>query len=136
MMRDSVEMFALFKDVVRSDERIRTMTLEGSRVNPAVTPDAWQDYDLTFLVTDVGSFTRSDEWLARFGDIVLMQKPEAMELFPPDFPTGWFSYLMLFSDGVKIDLTLIPCEDWGEYLRVGLADPRAIRQRRDLPVAA
>ena len=115
MMRDSVEMFALFKDVVRSDERIRTMTLEGSRVNPAVTPDAWQDYDLTFLVTDVGSFTRSDEWLARFGDIVLMQKPEAMELFPPDFPTGWFSYLMLFSDGVKIDLTLIPCEDWGEY---------------------
>ena len=135
-MRDSVEMFALFKDVVRSDERIRAMTLEGSRVNPAVTPDAWQDYDLTFLVTDVGSFTRSDEWLARFGDIVLMQKPEAMELFPARFPhrvvlvphvvLGW-SEDRPHPDSLR---------GLGRVFRVGLADPRAIRQRRDLPVAA
>ena len=44
-----------------------------------------------------------------------MQKPEPMELFPPDFPAGWFSYLMLFSDGVKIDLTLVPREDGEAY---------------------
>lgn len=114
-MRSPSEMFALFDEVARSDGRIRALTLEGSRANPNAAPDAWQDYDITFLVTDVGSFTRSDEWLRRFGDIVLMQKPEAMDLFPPDFPEGWFSYLMLFSDGAKIDLTLVPCEDAEAY---------------------
>lgn len=114
-MRTSEEMFALLERVATADERIRVMTLEGSRVNPSAASDAWQDYDVTFLVTDVASFMRSDEWLACFGDIVFMQKPEAMDLFPPDFPAGWFSYLMLFSDGVKIDLTLVPCADKDAY---------------------
>lgn len=114
-MRSPAEMFVLFEEIACADERIRAMTLEGSRANPNATPDAWQDYDVTFLVSDVESFTCSDEWLGRFGDIVLMQKPEAMELFPPDFPAGWFSYLMLFSDGVKIDLTLVPREDGEAY---------------------
>lgn len=114
-MRSPAEMFALFEEIADSDERIRVVTLEGSRVNPNATADAWQDYDVTFLVTDVAGFTRSDEWLERFGALVFMQKPEAMELFPPDFPAGWFSYLMLFSDGAKIDLTLVPCEDRDAY---------------------
>ncbi len=115
-MRTSAEMFTLFHSMAASDERIRVMTLEGSRVNPGITPDVWQDYDITFLVTEVESFRKSDDWLAAFGDIVLMQQPEAMELFPPDFPAGWFSYLMLFSDGVKIDLTLVPVTDIRNYL--------------------
>lgn len=115
-MRTSQEMMALFKRLARADERIRVLTLEGSRVNPHAAPDVWQDYDVTFLVTDVGSFTRSEEWLDVFGDRIFLQKPEAMELFPPDFPSGWFSYLMLFSDGGKIDLTLIPIEDLQTYL--------------------
>lgn len=114
-MRSSAEIFALLDEIAGSDERIRVMTLEGSRVNPNAARDPWQDYDVTFLVTDVASFTRSDEWLERFGDIVLMQKPEAMDLFPPDFPEGWFSYLLLFSDGVKIDLTLVPYGQLDEY---------------------
>lgn len=46
------------------------MTLEGTRVNSNVVPDIWQDYDITFLVTDVDGFKQSDEWLKVFGDIV------------------------------------------------------------------
>ncbi len=115
MMRRPEELFALFEKIAVEDQRIRAMTLEGSRVNPNVTPDRWQDYDITFLVTDVDSFRQSDQWLDIFGDKIFMQKPEAMELFPPDFPNGWFSYLMLFSDGVKIDLTLVPVSDARDY---------------------
>ena len=114
-MRTAEEMFALFDRISAQDPRIRVVTLEGSRVNPNVTPDLWQDYDLTFLVSDVGSFTKDDGWLSLFGDLVFMQKPEAMDLFPPDFPEGWFSYLMLFADGVKIDLTLVPVADVQAY---------------------
>ena len=37
----------------------------------------------------------------------MMQKPEDMELFPPE--EKGFSYIMLFDDGVKIHLTLMNC---------------------------
>lgn len=57
-MRTSEEVFTLLKDIAISDERIRVMTLEGSRANPSVMPDVWQNYDITFLVTDVGEFHR------------------------------------------------------------------------------
>jgi len=114
-MRSSEEMLRLFERAAQEDERIRVMTLEGSRVNPNVAPDIYQDYDLTFLVTDVESFRQSDQWLSVFGEYIFMQKPEAMSLFPPDLPEGWFSYLMIFGDGVKIDLTLVPVGDVEAY---------------------
>ena len=123
-MRTPDEMFALFNKIAREDDRIRVMTLEGSRVNPNVKPDLWQDYDITFLVTEMESYLQSDEWLKVFEEEdkpetkrIFMQKPEAMDLFPVDIPNGWFSYLMLFEDGVKIDLTLIPVEDVENYLQ-------------------
>ena len=93
-MRTSAEMFTLFEKIAHSSDKIRVMTLEGSRVNSNVVPDIWQDYDITFLVTDVDGFKQSDEWLKVFGDIVFMQKPEAMDLFSPDLFEGWYSYLI------------------------------------------
>ena len=44
-----------------------------------------------------------------------MQKPEAMSLFPSEFG-DWFSYLMLFEDGNRIDLTLMPIDDLDQYI--------------------
>ena len=114
-MRTEDEMFRLFGRIAAEDDRIRVMTLEASRVNPHIQPDIWQDYDITFLVTEMDSFLESDEWLSVFGDLVFLQKPEAMDLFPPDFPEGWFSYLMLFRDGIKIDLTLVRLDQADEY---------------------
>lgn len=114
-MRTEKEMYSLFNHIACADERIRAMTLEGSRVNPSVTPDLMQDYDITFLVTETESFLSSDDWLSAFGDLIFMQKPEVMDLFPPDMPEGWFSYLMLFADGTKIDLTLVPLADHARY---------------------
>lgn len=44
----------------------------------------------------------------------MMQKPEDMELFPPD--EKGYSYLMLFNDYNKIDHTLLTLDDLDEYL--------------------
>ena len=71
-MRTSAEMFTLFEKIAHSSDKIRVMTLEGSRVNSNVVPDIWQDYDITFLVTDVDGFKQSDEWLKVFGDHVFI----------------------------------------------------------------
>lgn len=114
-MRSESEMMKLILDVAKNDKRIRLVTLEGSRANKNVPRDKFQDFDISYFVTDIDSFKSSDEWLNQFGQRILMQKPEDMELFPPELG-NWFSYLMLFADDNKIDLTLIPIDELEQYL--------------------
>ncbi|MBO9608509.1 MAG: aminoglycoside 6-adenylyltransferase [Paenibacillaceae bacterium] len=113
-MRTEQEMMKLVIDFAREDERIRLVTLEGSRTNANIVPDSFQDFDIAYFVTDLEAFKASDRWLDRFGKRLMMQKPEAMELFPPELG-NWFSYLMLFEDGRKLDLTLIPLDEIEAY---------------------
>ena len=112
-MRNEKEMYDLILRHANNDERIRIVTLEGSRTNINIPKDSFQDYDITFFVTDLDSFIKDEEWLDEFGNRLMMQKPEDMELFPPE--EKGFSYLMLFDDGIKIDLTLLSIEDLEEY---------------------
>jgi len=114
-MRTEEEMYSLILNFAQSDERIRLVGMEGSRTNVNIPKDPFQDYDISFLVTDMKSFRQDDQWLDIFGERIIMQKPEDMELFPPELG-NWFSYLMLFKDGIKIDLTLIPLEELELYL--------------------
>ena len=112
-MRSEKQIFDTILNFADADERIRMVTLEGSRTNINIAPDDFQDFDITFFVTDIQSFTADDEWLNVFGERLIMQKPEDMELFPAE--EKGFSYLMLFWDDVKIDLTLLPLDLIDEY---------------------
>jgi len=100
------------------EDRIRLVTLEGSRTNKAIPPDSFQDFDVSFFVTDMAPFKENDRWLDRFGRRLMMQKPEDMELFPPELG-NWFSYLLLLEDGNKLDLTLIPLDEADAYFENG-----------------
>ncbi|KAF1679527.1 aminoglycoside 6-adenylyltransferase AadK [Bacillus sp. SKDU12] len=113
-MRSEQEMMDMFLDFALDDERIRLVTLEGSRTNKNILPDHFQDYDISYFVTDMDSFTENDLWLELFGSRIMMQKPEDMELFPPELD-HWFSYIILFEDGNKVDLTLIPIHEAEGY---------------------
>lgn len=113
-MRNEQEIMKIILSVAKQDERIRIVTLEGSRTNIHIPKDAFQDYDITYFVTDMEYFLPNDNWLDSFGNIIMMQKPEDMELFPPE--EKGYSYLMLFDDYNKIDLTLLPIEDLEDYL--------------------
>lgn len=113
-MRNEQEMKSLILDFARNEERIRLVTLEGSRTNDRIPRDAFQDYDISFFVTDLDSFKENDRWIDGFGRRLMMQKPEDMELFPPELG-NWFSYLILFEDGNKLDLTLIPLNELEDY---------------------
>ncbi|WP_439015594.1 aminoglycoside 6-adenylyltransferase [Bacillus velezensis] len=81
-MRSEDEMMKLILDIAMKDERIRLVTLEGSRTNKNVPRDKFQDYDISYFVTDMDSFTSDESWLDQFGERMMMQKPEDMELFP------------------------------------------------------
>jgi len=115
IMRTEQEMINTILSIAKRDERVRILTLEGSRTNINIPKDEFQDYDITFFVTDMKSYISNDDWLNQFGNIIMMQKPEDMELFPPE--EKGFSYLMLFDDYNKIDLTLLPLEDLDDYLK-------------------
>lgn len=112
-MRTEKQIYDTILNFAKADERVRIVTLEGSRTNINIFPDDFQDYDITFFVSDMQSFITDDEWLNIFGERLIMQKPEDMELFPAE--EKGFSYLMLFSDDVKIDLTLLPLDLIDEY---------------------
>lgn len=112
-MRSEQQVYDTILNFAKMDERIRMVTLEGSRTNINIPPDDFQDYDITFFVTDMQSFINDDNWLDVFGERLILQKPEDMELFPA--VEKGFSYLMLFTDDVKIDLTLLPFDLIDEY---------------------
>ena len=114
-MRTERQMYDLILDVARRDERVRLVGLNGSRANPNAPRDRFQDFDVVFAVTELGPFLHDDGWLAVFGERVILQKPEAMSLYPPSLG-GWFSYLIQFTDVNRIDLILLPLSDLERYL--------------------
>lgn len=106
-MRSEEEMLTLITTIAEGDERIRAVMLNGSRVNPAAKRDIFQDYDIVYFVTELDAFIADATWPHRFGEIMIMQLPEAM-IDPPPMNDGHFAYLMQFMDGNRIDLTLFP----------------------------
>ena len=82
--------------------------MNGSRANPNVEKDNYQDYDIVYVVTGTESFLADKDWISVFGDIAMVQEPDSNDL-------GWgqnadysqsYCWLMLFMDGNRIDLTI------------------------------
>lgn len=114
-MRTKEQMFSLILETAQADERVRVVGMNGSRANPHARKDGYQDYDIVYVVTEMASFLADHGWVDVFGPRVIMQMPEAMTVFPPSLG-GWFTYLMQFEDGNRIDLMLVPLEDLQKYL--------------------
>jgi aminoglycoside 6-adenylyltransferase len=113
-------MLELIVNTAQSDDRIRAVIMSGSRADPNARRDIFQDFDVVYLVTDVASFRDDRAWINRFGEIMVLQTPEAME-DPPPVNDGRFTYLMQFTDGNRIDLTLLPIARLREFKRESLS---------------
>ena len=112
-MRCEHEMLKLILSTAQDDDRIRAVTLNGSRANPNAKPDRFQDFDIIYLVTDLAPFVDDPTWIDRFGERMIVQTPSLMEDPAPEDTLG-FTYLMQFMDGNRIDLSLIPVERFSE----------------------
>ena len=75
-MRTEQEMLDIIIKVAKEDERIRAVYLFGSRVNPNAKKDNYQDYDVSFVVTETDSFQADKTWLNAFGDIAMFIESE------------------------------------------------------------
>lgn len=114
-MRSEKEMFDLILGVAEKDERVRAVLLNGSRANPAVKKDVFQDYDIVYLVDAYESFLRDHSWVDVFGKKLVYQFPDDPNWYPGEGREGHFGYLMLFDDGNRIDLQLARKEFYREF---------------------
>ncbi|WP_217587965.1 aminoglycoside 6-adenylyltransferase [Lentibacillus saliphilus] len=106
-MRNEEEMMDLIMGVARNDDRIRAVYMNGSRVNPNVPKDIFQDYDIVYVVTDVAPFIHDQAWLTTFGELIMMQEPDKNDCGEEGIDhTKTYGLLMLFTDGNRIDLRL------------------------------
>lgn len=85
----------------RDHAEVRAVVMNGSRVNPNAPKDIFCDYDVVYYVTNPRHFLEDQAWIDYFGRLVILQQND-------DFTRGveGFIFLMLFTDGVRIDLSL------------------------------
>ncbi len=110
MKRTAEEIKKIILNNAETDHRIRAVLLNGSRANTSLKSDSLQDFDIVYMVTDMESFLSDHGWTSVFGKKLIWQLPDEMDLGNerPDKNSHSFSYLMLFNDGNRIDLTLFP----------------------------
>ncbi len=108
-MRSDQEIMELILHRAQSDPRILAAYLKGSRTNPNVPKDIYQDFDLMYVVTETESFRANPSWLEEFGPIILKQEQDDAFGYGERFGIqgnyqDGYSWLLLFADGSRIDV--------------------------------
>ena len=104
-MRTENEIYDLILEIAKNDGRIKAVYMNGSRTNENVPKDIFQDYDIVYVVDDTKSFREDSDWLKLFGEILYMQYPDENPYYPSDKENS-YGFLMQFTDGIRIDLTV------------------------------
>ena len=103
-MRSEEETYGLIMDIAKADERILAVYMNGSRTNPNVPKDLFQDYDIVYVVKETKTFIEDKDWIHKFGEILYMQCPD--EYPYSNNRESHYAWLMQFEDGIRIDLTI------------------------------
>lgn len=105
-MRTNQEMIELILETAKKLQ-VDAVALSGSRTNPKVQTDEFQDYDLVYVVDDIDNLTSDLSWLDQFGKRIIEQEVTLGHRC---------LYLMLFEDGNRIDLTICPKDYINEWV--------------------
>ncbi len=102
-MRSEAQVFHQLLTFAGQDDSIRAVTMNGSRLNPNAPQDLFCDFDVVFFTTHPRRFLDDQRWIAGLGDLVMLQQNDFTEHGAPGY-----IFLMLFTDGVRIDLSFQP----------------------------
>ena len=108
-MRTEKEMFQIIINTARSDDRVLAAYLKGSRANPNVPRDIYQDFDIMYVVTETESFRADLSWMDPFGKVILKQEQDDVFGYGDRFGLRshydrTYSWLLIFEDGNRIDI--------------------------------
>ena len=105
-MRTETEMLDVILQTAKTLQ-VKAVAMSGSRTNSQVPQDEFQDYDVLYVVDNLGTLTSNLAWLDQFGTRIIEQ----------EVILGHRRlYLMLFEDGNRIDLTLCPKDHIQEWV--------------------
>lgn len=105
-MRTDQEILGLILQIAKKLQ-VDAVALSGSRTNPKVQTDEFQDYDVVYIVDDLTNLTIDLAWLDQFGARIIEQ----------EVTLGHRRlYLIFFEDGNRIDLTLCPKDHINEWV--------------------
>lgn len=114
-MRSEADMLKLIIDTARTDDRIRAVLMQGSRVNPNAPEDIFQDYDIVYVVRETKPFYENPDWIHVFGEVLFMQRPDEVDRQngrTVDFAKR-YGWLMQLVDGNRLDLHVVPVAEVG-----------------------
>lgn len=105
-MRSETEMMRLILDFIDQDDNIRAATMNGSRANPSIPKDEYQDYDVVFACRDIQRYLDNHDWIDHFGKIAILQEADQTETLLYEAKPRFESYifLILYQDDVRTDL--------------------------------
>ncbi len=96
-------MMKLIRDFAESRADIRAALINGSRVNPNVKKDQFQDYDIVYITENSSKYKHNQSWISEFGNTLITQQND-IDLEDGTYPI----FLMQFDDGNRIDLQFYP----------------------------
>lgn len=62
-LRSDTEMMDLIIEKAKNDDRILAAYMKGSRTNPNVPKDIYQDFDIMYVVKETESFIQDTSWI-------------------------------------------------------------------------
>ncbi|WP_430882994.1 GNAT family N-acetyltransferase [Fusibacter sp. JL216-2] len=103
VQRDEAEMMNTIETFIKQDDLVRAAVMNGSRVNPNVKPDSFQDYDIVCFTADPMIYVKDQSWIEKLGSPLIIQQND-VEVEDTIYPI----FLMQFSDGNRIDMQFFP----------------------------
>lgn len=107
-MRTENEMMDVILEAAGNNDNVRAVYMNGSRTNPNVPKDIFQDYDIVYVVKETSPLIDDKSWLKVFGELLMIQEPDKNDTVAgiQKDSANSYGYLMLFADGNRIDLQL------------------------------
>ena len=85
---------------------VRALILTSTRTGSRAHTDAFSDYDVIVVVTDVGPWHEDDAWLEGFGRVPAVYRDPIRVAYGCEK----FARITQYEDGLKIDFTVAPVE--------------------------
>ena len=86
----------------KKNNNIRTVILTSSRADLNSNPDVLSDYDIELYVNNINDFIKDDEWIKKFGQILVKWPIIPRSTILKNFITR----LVQFEDGTRFDLQI------------------------------
>ncbi|MDY0373150.1 MAG: aminoglycoside 6-adenylyltransferase [Candidatus Izemoplasmatales bacterium] len=93
-------------NIAKTNDNVRVVEMNGSRVNPNIEPDQYQDFDIAFYVANYDAFLRDESWMKDLGDVILSQTT-LDQRESDNLETNSLIYMLQFRDGSRLDLSIV-----------------------------